>query len=181
MRSFVGLPIPEPWIARLVRVQHRVVGGRNVLPGDFHLTLAFLGEASDAQLEEVASLLSHKALKGAEMRPHGFDALRGKKDPRAVALMLATNDELTALRDAVRSAARQAGIDLPRERFRPHVTVARFAPGRERFTTEGIHGMLTEMGHPEVQPARATALTMWSSTLTPEGPVYEPLQSWPLG
>ena len=100
-----------------------------------------------------------------------------------VALDLAPTAELAALREGVRRAVRAAGIDLPRERFRPHVTLVRFPasapPDRTRLPAAmaglGPVGMALGM-----EPGTARLAVLWGSTLTPAGPVYEPLASYPL-
>lgn len=179
MRAFVGLPVPEAWIAPLVRAQGRVRGGRRVPVEDLHVTLAFLGEQPEARLEALAEALSGRALRAADLRAVGYGAF-GAGTPRLLALDLAATDGLVALRDAVRGAAREALIELPRERFRPHVTLVRFPAGGGRPGGAALGGVMAELGAPGLPPARAGALTLWCSTLTPDGPIYDPLEAWPL-
>ena len=178
MRAFVGLPVPEGWHGPLVRAQGAIPLGRRVDPEDMHVTLAFLGDVSEEALEVVDEALSARRLRGAALRPAGYAAF-GPGAPRAVALDLAPDDALSALRDAVRSAAREAGIDLRRERFRPHVTLVRLGARDGRAAGAVLPGALAALGMPEVAPARAGAVTLWSSTLTPDGPIYEAIGSWP--
>ena len=145
MRAFVGLPVPEDWIAPLMRAEARLPGGRGVDADDLHVTLAFA--------------------------PFG-------SRPNLVALDLAPDPGLGALRDAVRAAARTAGIALPRERFRPHVTLKRFP--RAHPPPPRLGEALAGLGAPGMGPAAARLVTLWSSTLTPAGPLYDPLASYPV-
>ena len=55
------------------------------------------------------------------------DALR---QPAVLWAGVAPQPGLGVLRDRVRGAVRRAGVDLPRERFRPHVTLARLRNAR---------------------------------------------------
>ena len=178
MRAFVGLPVPEAWHAPLVRAQGAVPVGRRVDPEDMHVTLAFLGDAGEAALEELSEGLSGRRLRAAPLRPAGYAAF-GPGAPRNVALELVPDPALTALRDAVRGAARAAGMELPRERFRPHVTILRIGR-READRADALPGALAALGMPAMGAETATAAVLWASTLTPEGPIYEPLESWPL-
>ena len=173
MRAFVGIPVPEPWAGPLVRVQERLALGRRVAEDDLHLTLAFLDERPEAALEALAEEISARPLRAAPLRPVGVAPFG---DGGTVALDVATDPALVALHDTVRLAARGAGIDLPRRRFRPHVTLARLGRGaRDR-----LPGALSGLGHVELPEVRAEAITLWSSTLTPDGPIYEPIETWPL-
>ncbi|MCK0168905.1 RNA 2',3'-cyclic phosphodiesterase [Jannaschia sp. S6380] len=178
MRAFVGLPLPEAWIGPLIRAQGRIAGGRKVDADDLHLTLAFLDEQPEARLEALHQDLEARALPAGDLHPLTYAAL-GSGRPRAVVLDLATDPGLTALRDAVRSACRAAGIDLPRERFRPHVTLVRFsstAPG----DADRLPDTLRRLNPPDLGVARATGAVLWSSQLRPDGPIYEALASYPV-
>ena len=173
MRAFVGIPAPEAWAGPLVRVQERLALGRRVPEDDLHLTLAFLDDRPEAALEALAEELSARPLRAAMLRPVGVVPFG---EGGTVALEVAPDPHLVALHDTVRLAARGAGIDLPRRRFRPHVTLARL----RRSARERLPGALAALGHVDLPEARAEAVTLWSSTLTPEGPIYEALETWPL-
>ena len=179
MRAFVGLPLPEPWIAPLVRAQGAVPGGRKPDADDLHVTLAFLDDQPEDRLDALHEALEARPLPAATLTPLAYAAF-GRDRARLVALDLAPDPGLAALRDRVRAAARSAGIDLPRERFRPHVTLVRFgatAPPDAARLPRALAGL----GAPAMAPAPAPLAVLWASTLTPDGPVYEPIASYPVG
>ena len=177
MRAFVGLPVPEVWIGPLVRAQGALPGGRAVDVDDLHVTLAFLDDQPEDRLAALHEALEGRALPGAILRPQGYAAFGDP--PRLVALDLVAEPGLAALRDAVRRTARGAGIDLGRERFRPHVTLRR-ASRSAPFDMGRLPRAMAGLGAPDLAPVAAGAAVLWSSTLTPDGPIYEPLASYPL-
>ncbi|UWQ22334.1 RNA 2',3'-cyclic phosphodiesterase [Jannaschia sp. W003] len=181
MRAFVGLPVPEAWIAPLVRAQGAIPGGRSVPVDDLHLTLAFLDDQPEARLEAMHAALEARPAAAVPLRATGYAVFGAAKGQfRLVALDVEPAPALASLRDRVRGAARAAGIALPRERFRPHVTLVRFprvAPPDATRLPEALAGL----GAPALPPAEARAAVLWASTLTPDGPVYEPLATYPLG
>ena len=177
MRAFIGLPVPEPWITPLMRAQSRLPGGRPVDACDLHVTLAFLDDQPEARLEALHDALEGRALPGARLAPAAYVPL-GRR-PNLVALDLAPDPGLSALRDLMRGACRAAGIDLSRERFRPHVTLIRFPASRP--PSGRLPTALAGLGAPELAPAPAAQAVLWSSTLTPDGPIYDPLATYPLG
>ncbi|MGR3492765.1 MAG: 2'-5' RNA ligase family protein, partial [Shimia sp.] len=75
-------------------------------------------------------------------------------------------------------ACRNAGITLPRAKFRPHITLRRFG----RMGLPDPASLNSAMAAPlALPPHPAEEVTLWSSTLTPDGPVYDVLASFPLG
>lgn len=122
MRAFVGLPVPEAWRAPLARAQARIPGGRAVAEDDLHLTLAFLDDQPKARLEALHEALEARRFGAAVLRRVAWAAF-GAGRATLVALDLAPTPELAALREGIRRAA---PIELPRDRFRPHVTLVRF-------------------------------------------------------
>ena len=177
MRAFVGIPVPEPWIAPLVRAQSALPGGRAVDADDLHVTLAFLDDQPEERLEGLHEGLEGRPLPGATLRPAAFAPFGD--GPRLVALDLAPDPGLAGLRDAVRAAARSAGIELARERFRPHVTLKR-ASRSARFDMARLPDRLAALSSPQMPPMPASTVVLWSSTLTPDGPIYEALATYPL-
>ncbi|MEM7491593.1 MAG: RNA 2',3'-cyclic phosphodiesterase [Pseudomonadota bacterium] len=178
MRAFVGLPVPESWIAPLIRAQGAVPGGRKVDADDLHLTLAFLDDQPEDRLEALHEGLEVKPLPRAMLTPLAY-ALLGSGRPRAVVLDVAAEPGLVALRDTVRRAAQAAGIQLGRERFRPHVTLLRFSTSAPPDVGR-LPAALTRLGAPVMAPEAAGGVTLWSSTLTPDGPLYDPLATYRL-
>lgn len=177
MRAFVALPAPEPWIAPLVRAQGLVAGGRRVPAEDLHLTLAFLDEQDEARIEALHAELDARALPQARLRPLAWTLIEAGQS-RIVALEVAPDAGLAALREAVRAACRAAGIALSRERFRPHVTIARHTSVRD--DAAGLPQAIERLGAPAMDAAASGAVTLWSSRLTPDGALYEALSSYPL-
>lgn len=67
--------------------------------------------------------------------------------------------------------------DLPRERFRLHVMLVRFA-ALVSGDPSGLPGVLAAIGPPVLEAAPARQVIPRSSTPTSEGPVYKPLVSY---
>ena len=178
MRSFVGLPVEGAAAAACLALQEPLPVGRPVPEENLHLTLAFLDDQSEVALEALHEALEVLRAPAMVLRATGLGLIGGRR-PRLLALEVAPDPALSALRDAVRRAARGAGIDLPRERFRPHVTVQRFGAGLRPEEAPRLSDALQALPFApfDVPVAR---LTLYRSTLTPEGPIYDPLADYPL-
>lgn len=179
MRAFIGLPCPEAWITPLARAHGRLPGGRQVSLDDLHVTLAFLDDQPEEKIEALHDMLSARTEAAVDLNALAYSAFASGRRSSLAVLDLAGHPNLTTLRDATRRAVRSAGIDLPRDRFRPHITLVRY-PASAPADTARLQKALTDLNPPALPPATAQAVTLWCSTLTPGGPVYDPLASYPL-
>lgn len=180
MRAFVALELPDSLTGRLARLQDALPAGRPVPVENLHLTLAFLGEQPEAALADLGAGLSAIAAPALELRLTGLGTF-GAKRPRVLLAEAAPDPALADLRDAVRRAARYAGIDLARERFRPHVTLARLPP---RMSAEEQHRLAVFMASHAVMPgmeARIDSFALIRSTLRPDGAIHDPIARYRLG
>ncbi|MBT8153027.1 RNA 2',3'-cyclic phosphodiesterase [Epibacterium ulvae] len=180
MRAFVGLPLSDPDLDRLEDLQAAVRVGRAVVPENLHLTLAFLDEQDVATLEALHAGLAQIALPALPLVVDHLDVMGGA-NPRVLCAMVADDPGLSALHAQVRSAVRQAEIDLPRTRFRPHITLTRFPRRMEPAAHHALAQFLGASGAARLELAPVTRFILYQSVLAPEGPTYIPLAEYPLG
>ncbi|SNT24330.1 RNA 2',3'-cyclic phosphodiesterase [Tropicimonas sediminicola] len=138
MRCFVAIPLPETVRDALAVLQEGLPVGRATPYDNLHLTLAFLGEVPETELLAVHEALS--AVRGARFTAtfEGMD-LFGGRQPKILFAAVRRDEALMALHVSVRTGLAGVGLVLPRERYRPHVTLARFnrAPGRDEAARLG--------------------------------------------
>lgn len=180
MRAFVAIDLPAAARAALAAVQQALPAGRAVAPDNLHLTLAFLGEHPEARIEEVHYALERIALPGFDLTLAGLDSF-GRAAPRVLFVGADGGPALDRLHRRVRGAAHSAGIQLPRERFRPHVTLARFRPELDAQDRERLRRFLTRRAGVALPAFPVTDFALYRSTLRPDGPVHEELARYPLG
>ena len=118
MRAFLALDIPDDTAAALVRLQSGIPFGRPVPEDNLHLTLAFFEDAPEDGLEALHEMLSALRMPPVEIRFTGLDSFTESQHGLIFA-DVARNQALQALHDRIASLCRQAGLDLPRRRFRP--------------------------------------------------------------
>jgi len=98
----------------------------------------------------------------------------------AVLAVGATGAGLAPLHAKVMRIAREAGVDLRRERFRPHVTIARFPREMGPKEQARLGEFLALNGTFALPPEPALSVSLCRSHLTQDGAQYEPLASFPL-
>jgi 2'-5' RNA ligase len=180
MRCFIGIPVRQEAVPELARVQTALEVGRDVDPENWHITLAFLGDQPEAVLEELHESLAQLGAPTFEVTLKGVDIF-GSQTPRALVALVEPTPDLVALRRAVRGLVYQAGIELPRARFRPHVTLARFSRRMTMLETQRIAGVLEAYGDLDAGRLGVERFTLYRSHLGEGGAWYEVLADYPLG
>lgn len=170
MREFVALELPEAFAdetAALARRLEAVCDGRFVAAESLHVTLAFLGELDEAGTRAALDAVE-SACAGARPVEVAATGLGTFGRGRQTTLWLGLRDgELAPLAGRVRAALAARGVACDERGFVPHVTLAR----RVRLP----RGELGDLAFP--RPGEATRVTLFRSTLTPDGARYKPLHS----
>lgn len=180
-RTFVAVVIPDNLGPKLARLQALlapdVPGARWVDPAQFHVTLAFLGDVDDTDLNAVCKAVAEVASGFApmELRLEGLGTFPDPRRPRNlwVGMTGPGVEPLGAFQKKLAAAVRRAGYPPDDKHFHPHVTLGRLKPGRgpsPDLTPQINHYRTWSAGSFEAPEA-----VTFASTLTPEGPVYAPL------
>jgi RNA 2',3'-cyclic 3'-phosphodiesterase len=173
---FVALDLPLEARSALAAWRDGLVDGRRdlrpVRAEALHVTLVFLGwqdekaaEAIAAAAFEACSELSAPRLRAAGVRP------LPPRDPRLFALDLEDEDgRAGAVQSAVSDALEAGRWYRPEKRpFWPHLTLARVKRGERRAPP------LPDLPAPPAEAFEASELTLYRSTLRPQGAIYDPL------
>jgi RNA 2',3'-cyclic 3'-phosphodiesterase len=178
IRVFVALPLAEAAVEALVAQQAGLPAGRAVPPENLHITLAFLGEHPMPVVEDVHYALA--PMSSPEFS-YAFDGLGLFGDrPRVVHAAVRPEPALKHLRDRVLEAARGTGLSLPRERFVPHVTLARLPQSLGPDDLERLRRWVVARIGFAAGPFRAERFALFRSHLGRSGAVYEEMASYPL-
>jgi len=183
IRSFIAVDLAAPvcaslrhLLAELVQVQSDV---RWIRPHGLHMTLKFLGGVEPARLE-----LARRALAAAvagrpalRIRARGLGAFPSWRRPRVLWVGL-EGQGLLELAACVEAAMCRVGFDPEARAFRPHITLGR---------VNGVRGWSRVEEHVKAHLADdfgmsiVEGVTIYRSVLRPDGAVYTPLWTIPLG
>jgi len=179
IRAFVAIDMPDDAREALEQLQDDLPVGRLMDPETFHLTLAFLGDQPNEVMEAVHQGLSDLKVEPIDLCLRGVDVF-GSKAPKLLYAGADATPSLVGLRDKVRRAVVHAGVELPRERFRPHVTLARFRGRPRGDELEKLRGFLAFHAGFTLPPFQVRQFTLYRSHLHGDGAVHEVLAEYPL-
>lgn len=180
MRCFLGLCLPDPILDQLDRLQDEIPVGRRVPRENLHITLSFLDDQPDVLLEALHQALCQFRAPQLRLELRGLRVMGGKS-PRVLCAEVTPDASLSQLHSRLRSLVQVSGIALPRARFRPHVTLARFAPRLQPGQQQRIEQALLQYGGFTSPDFAVPEITLFGSTLLPDGARYEVLAQYPLG
>lgn len=130
MRLFFGLSLPDDVRAlteKRALEAKKTIPGRYVLPENYHITLAFLGEVPEQRLRDAQRVLDGCASFPAPVLAlDGFSHF-GRKENGTLILRVKSEPALEGLHEVIASALREEGLPVDPGPFSPHITLARHA------------------------------------------------------
>ena len=177
--------MPDPVAAALSRLADKlavqIAGARWVAPSHFHITLAFLGDIPTTDLARVCQATANavRPLAAFPLRVARLGAFPNLHQPRVLWAGLSDDalPQLEALQRTVAAAARGVGYP-PDGRFSPHITLARFKPGKDQ--TADLRDLPGRFARWMAGDMTVREVVCFSSILGPDGPEYTPLARAPL-
>jgi 2'-5' RNA ligase len=140
----------------------KLVEGRAVYRGDWHVTTAFIGEFPEDRLPELQARAAQIAVEPFRLR---FDRVEFWPRPKVASLVAATvPPELQSLVDAQNALLTDFGIMVEDRTFRPHITVVRRA---KPFETQRLA---------QAAVIEWTGFRLVESISQPGGATYRPLK-----
>jgi 2'-5' RNA ligase len=185
-RTFVAIEIDDAVRRRAGELIDRLAAGtsdvRWVETHNLHLTLKFLGEVPLNEIPRVCEAVERGA---AEVTPftlqlYGAGAFPHPGRPRTLWLGAGEGEaSAVALYEAVDRRLRKLGFRSEKRQFKPHLTIGRVRRSGPGLQQLGDH--LREQAQFDAGTCPVQQATVFSSELTPDGPIYTPLARTELG
>ncbi|MGV8074602.1 MAG: RNA 2',3'-cyclic phosphodiesterase [Syntrophobacteraceae bacterium] len=182
IRTFIAIDLPSTVREAIGKLESELRGTqasvRWVRPESIHLTLKFLGNVSQEQVEGIQKALQEVASAVAPFRlqPIGCGAFPSVKQARIVWVGLGgvdgKGDKLLGLQQAVEKALIPLGFKEEDRSFKPHLTLGR-VKGRQHLYS--LREVLVANQAFEAEAFDVTELVLYKSELLPDGARYTPL------
>lgn len=176
IRLFVGISLPEALRERLAGLASGLPGARWIQPENLHMTLCFLGQVEEHQLDDI-----HLALSAID-RPafdYSLSSIETFGRGRQVHTLWARVDggaSLITLQAKIEQAMRGLAIPVDNRKFTPHITLARIKGASPVRVAEWLE---TRGGLAE-GPVSVQSFALFRSHLGAGSPYYERLCDYPL-
>lgn len=184
MRAFIAIELPAEIKELLSKIQNRIMRAEAdvkwVLPKNIHLTLKFLGEIDGQQQENISKVLREITCQNEPFATAitSLGAFPKLEHPRVIWVGLDGTDEpIKRIANTLEGALEKLNFPKEERAFSSHITLGRVRSGKNRNSlvkamTEEQKMLIPLKGQKELRfPVRK--ITLFKSTLSPRGPVYE--------
>ena len=174
LRLFVGIGFPPALKLQLSLLRSGVPGAKWVDPGNFHLTLRFIGETDEVVAADIDDALVRLRARRFTLQLAGTGVFGDR--PRSLWVGVERSPELVALRDKIEQALIRAGLPPEQRKFAPHVTLARL----HNPELDALSGFLAANAQFRADPLPVEGFSLIASFQTKAGSVYEDQAEYPL-
>jgi RNA 2',3'-cyclic 3'-phosphodiesterase len=192
MRLFVALDIDDSIRSRITRFLDGVRGfapeARWARPESLHVTLKFIGEQSEAQVDEIKRTLASVEAENFEMSFRGYGFFPTARSPRVFWIGIDGGSKLTSLAASVDARLESFGIPKEQHAYNPHLTLARGAGGsgaprkqkgdHANRSFDHLQEKLATLPAPEFGTMTARVFFLYRSQLSPGGSIYTKLAAF---
>jgi RNA 2',3'-cyclic 3'-phosphodiesterase len=176
MRLFIAIELPDDVKRELGRLWTDIPGARRVPTEQIHLTLSFLGEVKEADIERLTGELSRIQVTEFWLCFSVTGCFPGRRRARVMWIGLEPHPRLKYLAAGVREAVLSCGIPQEERPFSPHITLARLKQSPSR----GCDDFLDQNKGLKLPTLPVREFTLFQSRLTPQGAVHTPIRNFPL-
>lgn len=177
IRLFTALDIPESIKMQLQGMGGSIPGAKPVPKEQFHLTLKFIGEVEGRVLLDIEQALGN--IKGSgnvgkldlapfNIRLKGVGVFPPRGAPRVLWVGIEEDGKLSTLRKAIENELAANGIARSKQKFTPHISVARL----KKSPVARLQDYLAGNSFFETAWFPVNSFSLYSSKLTPKGAVH---------
>jgi len=176
LRLFVGIGFPPELKLRLSLLCSGMPGAKWVDPGNFHLTLRFIGETDEGVAADIDDALARLRSHRFALQLAGTGVFGGADKPRSLWVGVERSPELLGLRDKIEQALVRVGLPPEPRKFSPHVTLARL----HKPALNNLSGFLAAHAQFRAAPYPVEGFSLIASFQTKAGSIYEDQADYPL-
>ena len=173
MRAFIAIDLPKELKEKISSIIEKLANcdleAKWVKPENVHMTLKFLGQIEEKQIDTIKSIISEVSLgfKKITVECKDFGFFPNEKRPRVFFLKTDKEDQLRKIYQELEDKLSHVGFEKE-ERFKSHLTLCRFK-GRKNMDC-----LIRELKNIDFsQKLKIDEIAIFKSTLTKTGPIYE--------
>jgi len=184
MRTFIAITLPKEIKDSLSGILETLKATQAdvkwVAPANIHLTLKFLGEIDDKKIQEIAEIMEivAKNKPAFTMSASSLGAFPKPDYPRVIWLGLDKGaQEAKEIAEDLEENIAKLGIPKETRPFSSHITLGRLrSPAKKGRLIQELQNPIGILKGNNLEFS-VTQITLFKSTLTPSGPVYQALKT----
>jgi 2'-5' RNA ligase len=180
IRSFIAIELPPELKKELTKVETQLkINSPPVIkwiePGSIHITLKFLGETSDAILDDLILAMEESVV---GVSPFKLDvrqlgAFPGVDRPQVIWVGVSGEmEKLKQLQKNLEKNTEQLGFKRESRTFSPHLTLGRVRDGARPDDIQRISKLLNETVFTALHNINVNQINLMKSVLTPTGAIH---------
>jgi len=188
LRTFIAIEFPAKITQKIdniisfLKAQTPAKAIKWVAAENLHLTLKFLGDFPEQDLESLTAIMDHelKPFSAFEITIEGMGMFPNNANPRVIWMGISHTDSLLMIHKQLDNALQNEGIKPDQRNFNAHLTIGRI---RRRTDPKVIHEIGKTLSAYKVETlgqVTVNRIILMKSELTPQGPIYTPLHLVPL-
>ncbi|MEK6714800.1 MAG: RNA 2',3'-cyclic phosphodiesterase [Candidatus Omnitrophota bacterium] len=180
MRLFIAVELSKEIKKELTALEEKLKSSaadvKWVKPDNVHLTLKFLGETKEEQIEPIKKILNGLAEKFKVFKTEiaGLGSFPNLKSPRVIWIGANNTDTLSVIANLLEEKLDKVGFPKEKRDFQPHLTLGRV---RSLKNINILKDTLAKNLDFKAGILEVKALSLIESKLTPSGPIYTAFQS----
>jgi RNA 2',3'-cyclic 3'-phosphodiesterase len=184
IRAFIAVDLDDPVIEKVCNVieilNSRISEIRWLRKENLHLTLRFLGNIAESQVEPIAAALRHtlRLFSPCTISAKGLGVFPDFRRPKILWVGL-TGGQLAQLAAMIESALVPLGFIAENRAFTPHLTIGRWRDGRR--PAKNLRQEIASWNDFEFGACAVRQIVLFQSVLKPEGASYSELKTIQLG
>jgi 2'-5' RNA ligase len=184
IRAFIAVDLDDPVIKKICNVveilKPRITEIRWLRKENLHLTLKFLGNIAESQVEPIAAALRHPVglFSPCTISAKGLGVFPDFRRPKILWVGL-TGDQLVQLAAEIESALMPLGFTPENRAFTPHLTIGRWREGSR--PAKNLRQEIDSLNDFEFGACAIRQIVLFQSVLKPEGASYSELRTIQLG
>ncbi|MFP4084063.1 MAG: RNA 2',3'-cyclic phosphodiesterase [Desulfonatronovibrio sp.] len=180
MRIFIGIPLPDQYQEMLGSIKKEWDGRFKsklvwTKPGNWHLTVKFLGEVEESRLPELNEFMQEMVFDSFTLKGSGGGFFGSKGMYRVAWLGLGQDvHSLISLADSIDQGLAALGFEKNKRPFKGHLTLARIKDFHRSDPWKELTAYASNLSWPAF---KVDKVNLWQSFLSQSGPRYEILSS----
>ena len=186
MRAFIAIELPKQIKVIINNIQHDLKQAHAdvkwVKSENIHLTLKFLGEISQDYSQKINSILNQISQRNSEFSLYlsELGSFPNLKNPRTIWIGVSNDGPVIEIAEQLEKKLTAIGFPPESRRFTSHITLGRVRSAFNRRLLVEKLGFMKNNISTQISEFKINAITLFKSTLTPQGPIYEAILNSPL-